>query len=166
MAVSGSVPVMNLGGVSHLAFGVTDMDRSLAFYRDQLGMTVVSDRVQRTAPSPMYADPEAATSRRVAQLGWLSQPDAPFLVLSTFPSATGAAIKLDQVGIHHVALWVTGLADLAAGLAAAGVPFVMEPTEVDARGYGGKAGETVLTCLLQDPDGIILQFDERLAPKA
>ena len=52
--------------------------------------------------------------------------------------------------------------DTAATLAEAGVRFVMEPTEVDARGYGGQKGETVLTCLFEDPDGIIVQLDERL----
>lgn len=156
---------MSLGGVSHLAFGVTDMDRSLAFYRDLLGMRVVSDREHRVAPSAMHADPDSATRRRVVQLTWdgtADDPDAPFLVLSAFPVASGGALKLDQVGIHHIALWVTGLHDMAATLAAAGVRFVMEPTEVDARGYGGQKGETVLTCLFEDPDGIIVQLDERL----
>jgi catechol 2,3-dioxygenase-like lactoylglutathione lyase family enzyme len=153
---------MTLGGVSHLAFGVSDMDRSLAFYRDQLGMEVMSDREQRTAPSDMYADPERATSRRVAHLRWADDPDAPFLVLSSFPTASGGALRLDQIGIHHVALWVRDLAAKAERLQAAGVRFVMAPTEVDARGYGGQKGEAVLTCLFEDPDGIIVQFDERL----
>ena len=153
---------MDLGGVSHLAFGVRDMDRSLAFYRDQLGMQVTSDRTQPTQPSDMYADPARATSRRVAQLRWSDDLDAPFLVLSTFPAATGEPLRLDQVGIHHVALWVRDLAGKAERLKAAGVRFVMEPTETDARGYGGKKGEKVLTCLFEDPDGIIVQLDERL----
>jgi catechol 2,3-dioxygenase-like lactoylglutathione lyase family enzyme len=153
---------MSLGGVSHLAFGVRDMDRSLAFYRDQLGMEVTSDREQRVAPSDLYADPDQVTSRRVAQLRWADDPDAPFLVLSTFPAATGQPLRLDQVGIHHVALWVKDLAGKAERLARAGARFVMEPTETDARGYGGKKGEKVLTCLFEDPDGIILQLDERL----
>ncbi|MFN0026349.1 MAG: VOC family protein [Acidimicrobiales bacterium] len=153
---------MSLGGVSHLAFGVRDMDRSLAFYRDQLGMEVTSDRVQATDPSPMYADSERASSRRVAQLRWTDDPDAAFLVLSTFPDATGEPLRLDQVGIHHVALWVRDLSGIANRLRGHGVPMVMEPTEVDARGYGGRKGERVLTCLFEDPDGIILQLDERL----
>ena len=172
---------MNLGGVSHLAFGVRDMDRSLAFYCGELGMEVVSDRVQPVVPSAMYAHrgraagaprpdagtagerPEAAElSRRVAQLRWAADPDAAFLVLSSFPDAGGESIRLDEIGIHHVAWWVTDLQTKAQRLAAAGVSFVMEPTAVDARGYGGRKGEQVLTCLLQDPDGIILQFDERL----
>jgi catechol 2,3-dioxygenase-like lactoylglutathione lyase family enzyme len=153
---------MSLGGVSHLAFGVRDMDRSLAFYRDQLGMEVTSDRVQATEPSAMYADSQKASSRRVAQLRWADDPDAAFLVLSTFPDATGEPLRLDQVGIHHVALWVRDLRAITERVRAKGAPIVMEPTEVDARGYGGRKGERVLTCLFEDPDGIILQLDERL----
>jgi catechol 2,3-dioxygenase-like lactoylglutathione lyase family enzyme len=138
------------------------MDRSLAFYRDQVGMEVTSDRVQPVAASDLYADPAGVTTRRVAQLRWSDDPDAPFLVLSTFPSASGEPLRLDQIGIHHVALWVTDLAGRAEHLRAAGVRFVMEPTETDARGYGGRKGEKVLTCLFEDPDGIIVQFDERI----
>lgn len=153
---------MTLGGVSHLAIGVRDMDRALVFYRDQLGMEVTSDREQRTAPSPMYADPDGATSRRVAQLRWADDPDAPFLVLSTFPAATGTPLRLDQVGMHHVGLWVSDLAGKAERLRATGVHFLQEPVAADARGYGGQKGEKVLTCLFEDPDGTILQLDERL----
>lgn len=138
------------------------MDRSLAFYRDQLGMEVTSDRVQATEPSPMYQQAAKASSRRVAQLRWADDPDAAFLVLSTFPDATGEPLRLDQVGIHHVALWVRDLRAIADRVRAQGLPIVMEPTEVDARGYGGRKGDRVLTCLFEDPDGIILQLDERL----
>ncbi|MDH4144473.1 MAG: VOC family protein [Acidimicrobiia bacterium] len=152
---------MGLGAVSHLAFGVADMDRSLAFYRDLLGMEVTSDRTHATGGGAMYDD-DRPSSRRVAQLRWGEGRDAAFLVLSQFPVASGAPLRLDQVGIHHVALWVDGLAGWAERLRDAGVRFVMEPTEVDARGYGGVKGEKILTCLFEDPDGTIIQLDERL----
>ena len=38
---------MRFTGVSHTSFSVTDMDRSLAFYRDLLGMRVTLD-LERT----------------------------------------------------------------------------------------------------------------------
>jgi len=154
--------VMGLGGVSHLAIGVRDMDRSLAFYRDRLGMEVISDREHRVTGSAMHADPDTATTRRVAQLRWGDDRDAAFLVLSSFPVDSGQPLRLDQVGLHHVALWADDLRSLGSDLDTAGVPFVMEPTEVDARGYGGVKGERILTCLFEDPDGTIIQLDERL----
>jgi catechol 2,3-dioxygenase-like lactoylglutathione lyase family enzyme len=152
---------MGLGGVSHIAIGVRDMDRSLAFYRDLLGMRVTRDQQERTGRSAMYAR-EDKSGRRAVHLRWEDDPEAPFLVLSEFPATSGEAIRLDQVGIHHVALWVSDLEQRADKLRAAGVPFVLDPIEVDAAGYDGAQGERVMTCLFQDPDGIILQLDQRV----
>ena len=152
---------MSLGTVSHLAFGVTDLDRSLTFYRDVLGMSVRDDRTHRTGASAMHTAGRGKSERRVANLSWDGSDT--FLVLSQFPDTTGAAIKLDQVGIHHVALWVQDVRGLYERLSAAGVTFVAEPVEFDAKGYG-LANGTVITCLLEDPDGIILQFDQHLQP--
>ena len=39
---------MDATGVSHIAICVADIDRSLGFYRDILGMTVGYDRIQDT----------------------------------------------------------------------------------------------------------------------
>ena len=39
---------MNATGISHIAVCVRDLDKSLAFYRDILGMEVVFDQVQDT----------------------------------------------------------------------------------------------------------------------
>ena len=36
---------MKTHGVSHIAIGVRDMERSLAFYRDTLGFEVVRDEI-------------------------------------------------------------------------------------------------------------------------
>ena len=34
-------------GISHIAIGVRDMEKSLPFYRDVLGLRVVEDEVER-----------------------------------------------------------------------------------------------------------------------
>jgi hypothetical protein len=47
-------------------------------------------------------------------------------------------------------------------LKAAGVPILVPPMEADTVAYGEPAGAKVLTCLFQDPDGIIVQFDQRV----
>src|SRR2546421_7725711 len=39
---------MGITGVSHIAIGVSDMDKSLSFYRDALGMTVTVDRREKS----------------------------------------------------------------------------------------------------------------------
>jgi hypothetical protein len=44
----------------------------------------------------------------------------------------------------------------------AGVQILVGPYESDSIAYGEPPGKKVLTCLFEDPDGIILQFDQRL----
>ena len=47
-------------GVSHIAIGVRDMDKSLRFYRDLLGFQVVRDEIQKTRGTvlpALYRDP-------------------------------------------------------------------------------------------------------------
>ena len=84
-------------------------------------------------------------------------------MLSQNPGETpGEAIKLDQVGVHHFAFWVDDLRARAEKLKAAGVPMLVPQIEADTVAYGEPAGAKVLTCLFQDPDGIIVQFDQRL----
>ncbi len=59
-----------MNGVSHVAIGVRDMDRSLKFYRDLLGLEVRFDAMQPTGGMPsLYADPdERPTPRRSSAL--------------------------------------------------------------------------------------------------
>ena len=46
---------------------------------------------------------------------------------------------------------------------AAGVPILLPPMESDTIAYGEPPGKKVLTCLFQDPDGIMVQFDQRMS---
>lgn len=48
--MAGDTGPLGIGGFSHICVGVSDMDRSLAFYRDALGMDVVFD-VELEGPS-------------------------------------------------------------------------------------------------------------------
>lgn len=43
-----------------------------------------------------------------------------------------------------------------------GVKIVVPPYAADTMAYGERAGGKVLTCLFEDPDGTILQFDQRI----
>lgn len=149
--------------LSHIAIGVSAMERSLPFYRDVLGLTVTLDTVENIGGlAALFRNPDKGR-RRAVYLRWEDGPDASFIVLSAPVGApTGTAIKLDQIGIHHFSFWVTDLRARVERLRSAGVPILVPPTESDTLAYGEAPGGTVLTCLFQDPDGIILQFDERL----
>ncbi len=152
-----------MNGVSHVAIGVRDMDRSLKFYRDLLGLEVRFDAMQPTGGMPsLYADP-AKGQRRAAHLHYGKGDTSGFLVLSERPGGTpGDAIKLDQVGISHFSWWVDDIRAIHQKLKAAGVKILVAPAETDSSGYGEQPGKKYLTCLFEDPDGIILQLDQRV----
>ena len=149
--------------VSHIAVGVRDMDRSIRFYRDLLGLKVTLDTMENIGGiKTLFANPQQG-KRRAVYMRWDEGPHASFIVLSQSPGApSGEPIKIDQVGVHHFAFWVDDLRERVARLRAAGVNVLVGPYESDTRAYGEPPGGKVLTCLFEDPDGIIVQFDQRL----
>jgi catechol 2,3-dioxygenase-like lactoylglutathione lyase family enzyme len=150
--------------VSHIAIGVRDMEKSLHFYRDLLGLKVTLDAMENIGGlKTLFTDPKKG-KRRAVYLRFADGPDTSFIVLSQNPGeSTGEAIKLDQVGIHHFAFWVDDLRERVEKLKASGVTILVPPIESDTIAYGEPPGKKVLTCLFQDPDGIIVQFDQRLS---
>jgi catechol 2,3-dioxygenase-like lactoylglutathione lyase family enzyme len=138
------------------------MDKSLKFYRDVLGLEVRFDASQPIGAMPrLYAKPEKGT-RRAVHLHYGSGASSGFLVLSEMPGGSpGNAIKLDEVGISHFSWWVDDIQAWHDKLKAAGAKILVPPTAADSSGYGEKPGKKFLTCLFEDPDGIILQLDQR-----
>ena len=169
---------MDTIGVGHLAIGVSDMGRSLRFYRDTLGFQLTLDIVEKVGGTPAPGvntvsaelrkalnDPQRE-QRRAAYLRWDDSPNASIIVLSEYGPASGEAIKLDQVGIHHVSFWVKDLRTVYERLKAEGVP-ILQPLKIaDTVGLGEKPGGQILTTMVRDPDQIIVQLDERLTPYA
>jgi len=65
--------------------------------------------------------------------------------------------------LHHFSFWVDDLRERVEKLKTAGVKILLPPTESDTAAYGEPAGGKVLTALFEDPDGTIVQFDQRLS---
>lgn len=139
-------------GISHVAIGVSDMARALPFYRDLLGLEVMLDTEEKIGTG----------ARHAVYLRW--GEGAGFLVLSQTlgREPSGKPLRLHQVGLHHFAFWVDDLAARVEKLTRAGVKIIVPPYAADTIAYGEKSGGKVLTCLFEDPDGTILQFDQRL----
>jgi glyoxylase I family protein len=157
---------MKARGISHVAIGVSNMNRSLHFYRDLLGLRVVHDNPGETTGGmpALFRDPQRGQQRRGVYLRWEDGPHTAFLVLSEHPGpASGEAIKLDQVGIHHFSFWVEDLEAVYERVKAAGVPILLPPTVGDTGALGEPPGGKMLSTLFQDPDGIIVQLDQRLS---
>ena len=79
-------------GISHVAIGVSDMVRSLPFYRDLLGLEVMLDTEEK--------DWFGITARGLYAM---MAKDSGFLVLSQTleREASGKPLRLHQVGLHH-----------------------------------------------------------------
>ena len=147
---------MEATGISHIAFCVSDIEKSLEFYRDILGMTVIFDQVQDTTSGGLPSVYEhSRQTRRTVHLTIGEGSNAPHLVMTTHPgdAADGSPIKLDQVGISHYSFSVRDTKALVAELVARGVELA-GPLEnwTDAEG-------NISSFYVKDPDGILVQFD-------
>ena len=145
---------MDASAISHIAFCVSDIEKSLPFYRDALGMKVIFDQVQDTTTGGLpHVYNQARKTRRTVHLEFGNSPL--HLGMTTHPgdSADGTPIKLDQVGISHFSFSVSDVKALAEELEAKGVPLAA-PMEVWTNAQG-KMG----SFYVYDPDGILVQFD-------
>jgi lactoylglutathione lyase len=148
---------MEATGVSHIAVCVRDLDRSLAFYRDILGMRVDFDEVQDTTTGGLPSIyKHARKTRRTVHVRYGPGQTAPSLVLTSHPGedSDGSPIKLDQVGISHLSFTVPDVKALAEELVSKGVEMAA-PLEA----FTAPDGQ-VRSIFVFDPDGIMLQFDD------
>ena len=155
---------MGLLGVSHVAVGVSDMDRALLFYRDLVGLDVTLDAVE----GAFGGDPDAYRRRAVYLRGpgGSDDPHAFFIVLDQQLDRDpfGTPPRILQLGTHHFSFWVDDLRDRFERIAEAGFRVVIPPTEADAAAYGEPAGSgRYLTAIVKDQDGNPVQFDQRLS---
>jgi len=148
---------MDATGVSHIAVCVRDLDRSLAFYRDILGMQVDFDEVQDTTTGGLPSVyKNARKTRRTVHVRYGPGQTTPSLVLTSHPGEDndGTPIKLDQVGISHLSFTVSDVKALAEELVSKGVEMAA-PLEAFTAPDG-----RVSSIFVFDPDGILLQFDD------
>jgi lactoylglutathione lyase len=150
---------MAISGMSHVAICVRDIDRSLRFYRDLLGLRVEKDALQDTSRGGLphlYRDRH--TQRRVVHLHGGTGTSVPVLVITEHPgdAVSGEPIMLDQVGISHLSFTVADVSTLTQRLLAQGAE-TCGPPDAFKDGSG-----RLRTVFFRDPDGILVQFDEGL----
>lgn len=139
--------------ISHFAITVTDLDRSLAFYRDLLGLEVASDRVvQGDHISRGVQVPGAQI--RIALLQSLNVK----LELLQYLAPSGKPFDRanNDVGACHVAFQVSNLDQTYARLLSAGVSCSAEP-------YPSSYPPGTGWFYARDPDGITVEFGGPLA---
>ena len=145
---------MTVKTIRHTGIVVSDMDRSLAFYRDLLGMEVWadfrddSDYVQAVTDIPganlwMVKLKAAEDNTSIELLQYLSHP-------GEVPPATRAC----DVGCNHVCLHVDDIDSLYEHLLANGIRFHAPPTN------SPDGGAKVTYC--RDPEGVIVELVQLL----
>jgi lactoylglutathione lyase len=128
--------------IAHTGLNVTDLDRSLAFYRDVLGFALLDEGKE--------------DGRRYAFLG--EEGGQPLVTL--WQQAQGSYDR-DRSGLHHLAFAVDSIdrvREYETALRAAGVDFAHEG--VVAHREGGTSGGI----FFHDPDGIRLEIAAPLGP--
>jgi lactoylglutathione lyase len=136
----------------HTGLTVRSLPRSLAFYRDALGMEVVFEQEKEGGYlAAIVGYPDAHV--RMAQLAFPGDEHRLELFEYVVPDARGEPGEPRDVGITHVCLVVDDIDALAERLEAAGSAFFSRPVAVDTGANAGGRG-----VYLRDPDGIVLEL--------
>ncbi|MEV5829654.1 VOC family protein [Spirillospora sp. NPDC052242] len=146
-----------LAAIWHFSFHVADLDRSIAFYRDVLGMELVHVQDQDNAYTrALVGYPDARL--RVAQLAvpgprdHVSTHDLE-LVEYVVPRGERQDPARHHPGAAHMAFAVADIGAEHDRLAALGVRFVSPPNRITAGANTGGAA-----CYFLDPDDITLEL--------
>ncbi|MFN8233240.1 MAG: VOC family protein [Actinomycetota bacterium] len=148
-------------GVDHFGGTVSDIDASLRFWRDLLGLEVVGRGVIE------WEHIDRLVALRDTKIEWveLRVPGGTAVELMRYHRPTGAPVPVGQEnepGRSHLSLLVDDLVATLAELRAAGVRSRTEEAVAMERGaYTGGKGAYVF-----DPDGIQIELIERARPDA
>lgn len=143
-------------GIHHFALTVSDMDRSVAFYRDRFGLEVISDReVDGGYVEEITAVPGAHV-RIVHLLGYGKQVE---LLQYLSPVGARRAGELPDTGSAHLCFISDDLDDDVARLRAASVTFRSFPVETTNGPNRGARGIYV-----EDPDGNAVEVVQLPSP--
>lgn len=145
-------------GIWHIGLHVADLERSIAFYRDQLGLTLIHRQEQSNEYTRrLVGYPDAVL--RVAQLAVASRPDGAAsshdleLIEYVVPRGERSTAERCQPGTAHLAFVVADIRPVHERLVAAGVEFTSAPNAITA---GVNAGG--FCCYFSDPDGHTLEL--------
>jgi catechol 2,3-dioxygenase-like lactoylglutathione lyase family enzyme len=139
----------------HFSFTVSDLNESLHFFRDLLGLEATPTILVETEGVRQIIGMADARLK----ISLVKIPDGKNIELIQYLSPTGIRQDLStcNTGVAHIAFNVQGIEGMYEDLKAKGVEFVSAP--VWAPGNDGTGKWAV--CYLRGPDGITLEFIER-----
>lgn len=147
---------MRVGELHHVVVSVRDMERSLAFYRDGLGLrqTLVSE-VRGREVQDLLGLPEGMTGRTVYLQGPSRIGQIELIEWQPQVSDPTPAKRLEEPGIAVLSFPVAAeeLAPMHAHLTSMGYPPRTEPHHAIVPGYG-----PIGAFLVPDPDGNLVEL--------
>ena len=152
---------MRLTGISHTSFTVSDMDRSLAFYRDVLGMVLVLE-IERKGEYIEQVVGFPGASLRIVGLKLPSGSDH-ILELIEYRAPRGERIDLRTCnpGSPHLCFVTDDIYAAYDELRGKGVQFKSAPVRIPS---GPSAGG--YDAYFLDPDGITLELSQPAPPRS
>ena len=138
--------------LDHVAVTVSDMERSLAFYCDLLGLKEVErHHLEGETISKMAGKPDV-----IMEVVRLEAPETPGVLLDlqqyVTPEGRVSEAQLGDVAHSHFCFGVPDVWDAYKDLTSKGVEFVSEPVSFDLE-WG-----IVYVVFFKDPDGFILEL--------
>ncbi len=154
MTHASSAPAWHLKAVHHLGLTVSDIERSIAFYRDVLGMTLHRRRPHVDNDYVALQTGHAGVVLNVASFK-VSEDSLVSLEVVQYMNHAGPAAETatNRAGNSHLCLTVNDLRVAFADLKSQGVRFKSEPVTITA---GPNTGGLVV--YFYDPDGYTLEL--------
>jgi catechol 2,3-dioxygenase-like lactoylglutathione lyase family enzyme len=153
---------MHLSGIHHVGLTVSDIERSIRFYRDALGLTLV--RRRRTAAGYIGRQTGCPGAELEVASFQVRSGGGPSLELVQYVSHSGAANEpgTHRVGSAHLCFHVDDIHTAYELLRQQGVCFKTPPIEITSGPNQGGFG-----VYLSDPDGFTLELFQppRNAPR-
>lgn len=145
-----------LKGIIHVGLTVTDLERSVAFYRDILGLTYLGE-MEMEGPETERLFQQKDCKARVAYLNGIPELAAPPVELIQFvgQEPERQAGNLFRTSISELCFAVEDIDREYLRLKDLGVEFLSEPQTFDSTEYGFGKSRAVY---LRDPDGIVLEL--------
>jgi glyoxylase I family protein len=142
-----------VSGIAHLSFTVSDLAKSLHFYRDLLGFSLQFE-AERSGP---VTETIIGIPGIKIKIGMLALDDFSLeLIQYLHPQGQKLDLKTNNVGCTHLAFFVKDIEKVYEHLLEKGVRFKSKPKAIqDGPLAGWKA------VYLFDPDGITLELMER-----
>jgi lactoylglutathione lyase len=143
----------DIGGIHHTGLHVRDIERSITFYRDLIGLELLARRESRAD----YVADVVGYPGAVLQMAWLRHPGGgPILELLQYvePSGTPVDTATPNPGTAHVCFYVPDIDATYERLKAAGVRFKSQRPVAITQGIN-KGGQAIY---FTDPDTITLEL--------